>query len=78
MLSIDNSLLKEPAAHGAGGSGTGGSAMSAHLTDRVARNYAPQDIAGQGSPIEIMSLIYPEMFGSGLKSATAWDERASV
>jgi aspartate/methionine/tyrosine aminotransferase len=52
--------------------------MSARLTDRVARNYAPQEIAGQGSPIEIMSLIYPEMFGSGLAPATAWDERASV
>lgn len=52
--------------------------MSARLTGRVVRNYAPQEIAGQGSPIEIMSLIYPEMFGSGLEPATALDEHASV
>src|SRR5580700_10827706 len=52
--------------------------MSTRLTDRVARNYALQDIAGQGSPIEIMSRIYPGMFGSGLEAATAWDERASA
>jgi aspartate/methionine/tyrosine aminotransferase len=52
--------------------------MSARLTDRVARNYALQDIAGQGSPIEIMSRIYPGMFGSGLEPATAWDESASA
>ena len=52
--------------------------MSARLTDRVARNYASHEIAGQGSPIEIMSLIYPEMFGSGLEQATAWDEHAGV
>jgi aspartate/methionine/tyrosine aminotransferase len=52
--------------------------MSARLTDRVVRNYAPQDMAGQGSPIEIMSRIYPGMFGSGLEPAPAWDESASA
>jgi aspartate/methionine/tyrosine aminotransferase len=40
--------------------------MSVRLTDRVLRNYAWQESAGQRSPIEIMSWIYPEMFGSGL------------
>lgn len=42
--------------------------MGARLTDRVAVNYTPQDRASQGSPIEIMSRIYPGMFGSGLDS----------
>jgi hypothetical protein len=41
-------------------------AMSARLTDRVLRNYAWQEPVGQRSPIEIMSWIYPGMFGSGL------------
>jgi aspartate/methionine/tyrosine aminotransferase len=40
--------------------------MSARLTDRVLKNYAWQEPVGQRSPIEIMSLIYPGMFGSGL------------
>jgi aspartate/methionine/tyrosine aminotransferase len=52
--------------------------MSARLTDRVARNYAPQDIAGQRSPIEIMSRIYPGMFGSGLDQPPVADESASA
>lgn len=40
--------------------------MSVRLTDRALRNYAWQEPAGQRSPIEIMSRIYPGMFGSGL------------
>ena len=40
--------------------------MSTRLTDRVLTNYAWQGPVGQRSPIEIMSLIYPGMFGSGL------------
>ncbi len=52
--------------------------MSARLTDRVARNYAPQDVAGSRSPIEIMSRIYSGMFGSGLKPAPASDESAGA
>ena len=43
--------------------------MSARLTDRVLRNYAWQEPVAQRSPIEIMSLIYPGMFGSGLSGA---------
>jgi aspartate/methionine/tyrosine aminotransferase len=45
--------------------------MSARLTDRVLRNYTHHDIPGQGSPIEIMSRIYPGMFGGGLDAAAA-------
>jgi aspartate/methionine/tyrosine aminotransferase len=52
--------------------------MGVRLTDRVVRNYARQDMAGLGSPIEIMSRIYPGMFGSGLEPAPAWDESASA
>lgn len=52
--------------------------MGARLTDRVARNYAPQDIAGLGSPIKIMSRIYPGMFGSGLERPPVADESASA
>lgn len=40
--------------------------MSVRLAERVLRNYAWQEPGGQRSPIEIMSWIYPEMFGSGL------------
>lgn len=43
--------------------------MNVRLTDRVLRNYAWQDPAGQRSPIEIMSRIYPGMFGSGLSDS---------
>jgi len=42
--------------------------MSRRLADRVLRNYEWQDPAGQCSPIEIMSRIYPEMFGRGLSA----------
>ena len=40
--------------------------MSARLTDRVLRNYEWQEPVGQHSSIEIMSRIYPGMFGGGL------------
>ena len=43
--------------------------MSVRLTDRVRRNYAWQEPAGQNSPIEIMSWIYPGMFGGGLSDS---------
>jgi len=43
--------------------------MSIRLTNRVQRNYAWQEPAGQRSPIEIMSWIYPGMFGSGLRDS---------
>lgn len=43
--------------------------MSIRLADRVRRNYAWQEPAGQSSPIEIMSWIYPGMFGSGLSGS---------
>src|SRR5215472_16448248 len=51
--------------------------MGVRLTHRVARNYAPQDIAGQRSPIEVMSHIYPRMFGSGLGPVPPLDTSAS-
>jgi aspartate/methionine/tyrosine aminotransferase len=44
--------------------------MSIRLADRVQRNYAWQEPAGQSSPIEIMSWIYPGMFGSGLSASS--------
>jgi aspartate/methionine/tyrosine aminotransferase len=44
--------------------------MSIRLAKRVQSNYAWQDPAGQRSPIEIMSWIYPEMFGSGLSDSS--------
>ena len=43
--------------------------MSIRLADRVQRNYAWQEPSGQSSPIEIMSWIYPGMFGSGLRGS---------
>jgi aspartate/methionine/tyrosine aminotransferase len=43
--------------------------MSIRLADRVQRNYAWQEPARQSSPIEIMSWIYPGMFGSGLRGS---------
>jgi aspartate/methionine/tyrosine aminotransferase len=43
--------------------------MSIRLADRVQRNYAWQEPAKQSSPIEIMSWIYPGMFGSGLRGS---------
>src|SRR5438445_9624139 len=52
--------------------------MGTRLTGRVARNYAPEDIAGPRSPIEIMSRIYPGMFGNGLERAPVADESASA
>ncbi len=45
--------------------------MAVRLTDRMTRNYALQDLAGQRSPIDIMSRIYPGMFGSGLSPVPA-------
>src|SRR5580704_1059148 len=43
--------------------------MSIRLANRVQRNYAWQEPAGQRSPIEIMSWMYPGMFGSGLSDS---------
>lgn len=52
--------------------------MSARLADRVMANYTLQDAGSQGSPIEIMSRIYPGMFGSGLRPAPLPDDSASA
>jgi aspartate/methionine/tyrosine aminotransferase len=50
--------------------------MRIRLSDRVQRNYESQDPAGQGSPIEIMSRIYPEMFGGGLSKPSSKNAQA--